>query len=176
MGVKKSVLIVKPDRELEKYLLEGNTYVAEAVEYAFEILKTRGKFFSEEEIQRISQMIIQKEERELEVQEKEIELSPQKKYENNIIFIALIIAYLIYGMLNDDVFIPKRYGGGGTHFKASEVWIFFSFLFCVFSFMIANYAKRYQTEANKRIYKTVLVILTISSAALVIIAFAKELL
>jgi hypothetical protein len=57
MSVKKALLANKTDKELEAYLKEGNGYVVEAIEYAFEILKARGRIFSEEEIERIDLLI-----------------------------------------------------------------------------------------------------------------------
>ncbi|MBF0694663.1 MAG: hypothetical protein IR153_06360 [Flavobacterium sp.] len=53
MSVKKSVLELKSDKELEEYITEGNRFVPEARVLAYEILKSREREFSELEIQRI---------------------------------------------------------------------------------------------------------------------------
>ncbi|MBA5791984.1 hypothetical protein H1R17_03645 [Flavobacterium sp. xlx-214] len=53
MSVRKSVLETKTNTELEEYIKKGNRFVPEASLYAFEILKTRGRVFTEEEAQSI---------------------------------------------------------------------------------------------------------------------------
>ncbi|WP_415326638.1 hypothetical protein [Chryseobacterium sp. MMS23-Vi53] len=47
--VKKNVLNKLSDFELEKYLKEGNQFTPEASEMAFDILKERGRIFTEQE-------------------------------------------------------------------------------------------------------------------------------
>lgn len=63
--VKKSVLNKLSDFELEKYLKESNRFVPEAVQIAFEILKERGRNFSDEEKDNIQKLIEKKEYEEL---------------------------------------------------------------------------------------------------------------
>ena len=53
MSVKKSALEKLSDKELEKYIAEGNKFVPEANIYAYEILKHRGRSFNELETKRI---------------------------------------------------------------------------------------------------------------------------
>lgn len=48
-SVNKSVLEKKSNRELEEYLKPETRYVPEAIEYAYTILKSRGREFSDEE-------------------------------------------------------------------------------------------------------------------------------
>lgn len=55
--VNKSVLKKLSDSELEKYLKEGNRFVPEAVQMAFEILEERGRLFTEQEKASVQQMI-----------------------------------------------------------------------------------------------------------------------
>lgn len=62
--VNKSVLRKLSDSELEKYVKEGNRFVPEAVQIAFEILKERGRSFTEQEEAEIQQMIRNKKEAE----------------------------------------------------------------------------------------------------------------
>lgn len=64
--VKKNVLNKLSDRELEKYLHPENRFVPEAVQMAYEILKERGRNFSEEEKTDIQNLIIAKQNREIE--------------------------------------------------------------------------------------------------------------
>lgn len=62
VDVKKSVLASKSDKELEEYLKDGNRFVPKSIEYALEILKSRGKNFTDEEVERIMRMISKKNE------------------------------------------------------------------------------------------------------------------
>lgn len=50
MNVKRSVLEAKTDKELEAYIQKGKRFVPEANILAFEILKSRGRSFSAEEL------------------------------------------------------------------------------------------------------------------------------
>lgn len=63
MAVKKSVLEKMSDFELEKYIKPETTFVPEATKIAFEILKKRGRQFSDEEIDSINLLINKKEEK-----------------------------------------------------------------------------------------------------------------
>ena len=60
MSVKNSVLETKSDKELEEYIKEGNRFVPEATVLAFEILKSRGREFSELETHQIMSLISEK--------------------------------------------------------------------------------------------------------------------
>ncbi|HCN50903.1 MAG TPA: hypothetical protein DIT10_17755 [Chryseobacterium sp.] len=62
--VNRSVLRKLSDPELEKYLQEGNRFVPEAVQIAFEILEERGRVFTEQEKIAVQQLIQQKKEAE----------------------------------------------------------------------------------------------------------------
>lgn len=53
MSVNKRLLEKKSDQELEKYIEEGNRFVPEANIFSYEILKSRGREFTDEETQRI---------------------------------------------------------------------------------------------------------------------------
>ncbi|MET4080865.1 putative membrane protein YiaA [Pedobacter sp. UYP30] len=57
MTVEKTVLQKKTDRELEQYILPDSAYVPQAIEYAFEILKSRGRVFSVDELERLYALI-----------------------------------------------------------------------------------------------------------------------
>lgn len=58
--MKKNVLEKLTDRELEKYIEEGNRFVPEANRYAFEILKSRGRIFQPDELKRFDKMMEKK--------------------------------------------------------------------------------------------------------------------
>lgn len=62
--VNKSVLRKLSNQELEGYLKEGNRFVPEAVQTAFEILEERGRVFNEQEKTAIQQLIQCKKEQE----------------------------------------------------------------------------------------------------------------
>ena len=59
MNVKKSVLEQKSDHELEEYIQSESRFTPQAINYAFEILKSRGKEFSEEQVEIINSQINQ---------------------------------------------------------------------------------------------------------------------
>lgn len=62
--VNKNVLRKFSNQELEAYLKEGNRFVPEAVQFAFEILEERGRVFSEQEKTAVQQLIQRKQEAE----------------------------------------------------------------------------------------------------------------
>ncbi|WP_213278669.1 hypothetical protein [Chryseobacterium indologenes] len=62
--VNKNVLRKLSNQELEGYLKEGNRFVPEAVQAAFEILEERGRVFSEQEKETVQQLIQRKQEAE----------------------------------------------------------------------------------------------------------------
>ncbi|RXM47597.1 hypothetical protein [Flavobacterium sp. YO12] len=57
MAVKKSVLEQKSNKELEEYIKLDTTFVPQATKIAYEILKTRGKDFSVDEMNSINLLI-----------------------------------------------------------------------------------------------------------------------
>ena len=61
MRVNKNLLLQKSNEELEKYLLPNKGYVPDAIEYATEILKSRGYEFSEEQSSYIQNALTPKE-------------------------------------------------------------------------------------------------------------------
>ncbi len=56
MSVNRRILEEKTNQELEKYIEVGNRYVSEANFYAYEILKSRGRKFTDEENERLSSL------------------------------------------------------------------------------------------------------------------------
>ncbi|ASK30257.1 hypothetical protein CEY12_09075 [Chryseobacterium sp. T16E-39] len=61
MSVNKNVLEKMSSQELEKYIKPDTKFVPQAIQYAFEILESRGKEFSPEEIERRNSLLIEKE-------------------------------------------------------------------------------------------------------------------
>lgn len=57
MSVNKRLLEEKTNQELEKYIEIGNRFVPQANIYAYEILKSRGRKFTDEETERIKSLI-----------------------------------------------------------------------------------------------------------------------
>lgn len=72
--VNRNILRKLSDFELEKYLKEGNRFVPEAVQMAFEILEERGRIFSEQEKTAVQQLIQYKKEEEEAKQAEEVEV------------------------------------------------------------------------------------------------------
>ncbi|WP_300687021.1 hypothetical protein [Chryseobacterium sp.] len=72
--VNRNILRKLSDFELEKYLKEGNRFVPEAVQMAFEILEERGRIFSEQEKAAVLQLIQHKKEEEEVKQAEEMEV------------------------------------------------------------------------------------------------------
>ncbi|KAB1231124.1 hypothetical protein [Chryseobacterium viscerum] len=64
MKVNRSVLRKLSNKELEAYLQEGNRFVPDAVQMAFEILEERGRVFSEQEKAAVQQLIQHKKQEE----------------------------------------------------------------------------------------------------------------
>ncbi|NIF06365.1 hypothetical protein F3J23_13035 [Chryseobacterium sp. Tr-659] len=71
--VNKNVLRKLSDSELENYLKEGNRFVPEAVQAAFEILEERGRVFTEQEKTAVQQLIQHKKETEEAKNQEEVE-------------------------------------------------------------------------------------------------------
>jgi len=98
--VSKNVLRKLSDKELERYLINGNRFTPEAVETAFEILQERGRFFSEPERISVQEIIISKKQQEESRinEEKEVwkdyiteDPSAIKLYSRNTIMIVAVI-------------------------------------------------------------------------------------
>lgn len=115
MAVKKSVLEQKTNNELEQYIKPETRFVPQATKFAFEILKTRGRIFSQEEIDSINKLITKTEEKKVRpIHENHIKASnfifislalgmvnfvlALKYYRNESIF-SVLIAFLFVGLL-----------------------------------------------------------------------------
>lgn len=72
--VNKNVLRKLSNQELEAYLKEGNRFVPEAVQFAFEILEERGRVFNEQEKTAVQQLIQNKKEEEQAKHTEEVEV------------------------------------------------------------------------------------------------------
>ncbi|HEX8017626.1 MAG TPA: hypothetical protein VF465_20535 [Flavobacterium sp.] len=97
MNVKKSVLEKKSNRELEEYIQSESRFTPQAINYAFEILKSRGKEFSEEEIEIINSQINRT------IECDTIVLHPNEIKSSNLILISAGLGFL-YMFLSPKVF------------------------------------------------------------------------
>jgi len=82
MNVNERLLEEKTNQELEKYIEIGNRFVPQANIYAYEILKSRGREFSNEETERIESLINTKNKKE------EIIIHPNHKKSSELIYIS----------------------------------------------------------------------------------------
>jgi len=89
MNIKRSRLEEKSNKELEEYIKEGNKFVPEATIYAYEILKSRGRQFSDIETERVNLIICNKNKK------KEIIIDPFYKKAANIIYLSAAVGLLI---------------------------------------------------------------------------------
>jgi len=91
MSVSKRLLESKSDQELEQYIKPESKFVVEAQMYAYEILKSRGREFTNEEIERIISLTTQK-------KTEEIIIHPNHKKSADLIYLsgALGIGNLIW--------------------------------------------------------------------------------
>jgi hypothetical protein len=156
MSVKKSVLKEKTDRELEKYLSEENTYVPEAVEIAFEILKERGKTYTEEETKRIQQLVAKKQ-TQAEIEKVEEEVKEEKnKRTYGVWAVGAILLYVGYGLLENEVKFPTK-RGSSIVFENEAAWSVFASSFFLFLLYLTDYigqkTDRYTEEQIKRYKK-----------------------
>ncbi|PRB82483.1 hypothetical protein CQ022_17460 [Chryseobacterium culicis] len=134
--VNRSVLRKLSDSELEKYVQEGNRFVPEAVQMAFEILEERGRVFSEQKKAAVLQLIQRKKDaeeakrtEEAEVWRDHITEDPDaiKLYSRSTIFVSSILFSPIPGaiLLFLNLIKLKKY-------LAAFFTLVFGFLFFVF--------------------------------------------
>ncbi|BFO67153.1 hypothetical protein [Chryseobacterium sp. KCF3-3] len=106
--VNRNVLRKLSNQELEGYLKEGNRFVPEAVQAAFEILEERGRVFNEQEKTAVQQLIQRKQEAEEAKRAEEVEVwkdhiteDPEaiKLYSRMTIFVSCILFSTIPGAI-----------------------------------------------------------------------------
>lgn len=106
--VNRNVLRKLSNQELEGYLKEGNRFVPEAVQVAFEILEERGRVFNEQEKTAVQQLIQRKQEAEEAKRAEEVEVwkdhiteDPEaiKLYSRMTIFVSSILFSTIPGAI-----------------------------------------------------------------------------
>ncbi|RXM53443.1 MULTISPECIES: hypothetical protein [unclassified Chryseobacterium] len=133
--VNKSVLRKLSDSELEKYLKEGNRFVPESVQMAFEILNERGRSFTEQEKIAVHKLIQSKktEEEAKSAEEKELwrdhiteDSNAIKLFPREMIFIISIILGTIPGaiLLGLNLIKLKKYGPAVLTFIFGFVFLF----------------------------------------------------
>lgn len=82
MDTRKNVLEKLSDHELEQYIKPDSKFVPEAIQYAYEILQSRGKVFTEQEKERINSVISKTEENEATI------LHPNYTKASNLIYLS----------------------------------------------------------------------------------------
>lgn len=100
MSVKKSVLEQKSNLQLEEYIKPESGFVPQASKFAFEILQSRGRDFSEEEMEQINLLIEKKE------QKKEIVIHENNLKASNLMFLSAVLG-LINFSLSDQITIKN---------------------------------------------------------------------
>ena len=143
--VKRKVLEKLSDSELEKYLKPESRFVPEAIQFAYEILKERGKQFSEIETNRIENLINSKIESEktnepiykngwdknLTENDNAIEL-----YTNKLIWIFSIASGVIFRTVLQAINYRKVKNNNGLIFT-----ILFGILYTIFQIYISSYVE-----------------------------------
>jgi len=102
MSVKRKILEAKTDKELEIYLQEDTRFVPPAIQFAYEILKSRGRIFTPEEIEQITFLIEEKSRND------KITIHPNHKKAANLIYASaalsivniIISPYVNFSFLN----------------------------------------------------------------------------
>jgi hypothetical protein len=141
--VNKNVLRKLSNQELERYLKEGNRFVPEAVQAAFEILEERGRVFSEIEKTAVQQLIQNKKEEEEAKRTEEVEVwkdhiteDPQavKLYSRMTILVSSVFFSPIPGsiLLFLNLIKLKKY-------LASFLALAFGFLFFIFQYVLLSH-------------------------------------
>ncbi|WP_223600266.1 hypothetical protein [Chryseobacterium sp. GVT01B] len=134
--VSKNVLRKLSNQELEEYLKEGNRFVPEAVQIAFEILEERGRIFSEQEKETVQQLIQNKKEEEEAKHTEEVEVwkdhiteDPKalKLYSRRTIFVSSVFFSPIPGSILLFLNLVKL-----KKYPASFLALAFGFLFFMF--------------------------------------------
>ncbi|MDP9957742.1 hypothetical protein J2X97_003414 [Epilithonimonas hungarica] len=82
MSVNRKILEEKSNQELEKYIEAGNRFVPDANLYAYEILKNRGREFTDEETKRIMSLMNEKKKNE------EVIIHPNHKKSADLVYIS----------------------------------------------------------------------------------------
>ncbi|PQA90001.1 hypothetical protein B0A69_21510 [Chryseobacterium shigense] len=92
MSTNKNTLAKMSTQELEQYVKPESRFVPEAIQYAYEILQSRGKMFSPEEEARINSMVSKMQ------KEKEVIIHPHHTKAANIMYLSgvLSIATMIW--------------------------------------------------------------------------------
>lgn len=90
MYVDRKILEQKDDKELELYISPNDRYVSKSIEYAFNILKNRGRFFTLQEQEQIEHLIEDKKKSE------EIHIHPNHVKAGNLVYLSGAIGIGIF--------------------------------------------------------------------------------
>ena len=88
MGIKRKVLEQKTNTELEEYIKSESKFVPEAIAFAYDILKSRGRNFTEEESIHLENILAKK------YKEDEIIIHPNYLKSSNCIFISVALGVI----------------------------------------------------------------------------------
>lgn len=141
--VNKKVLQKLNDFELEKYIKPESSFVPEAIEFAFEILKQRGRIFTESENQQILNFIKSKKDSEPKFEEIKNngwdrnfteDVNAIELYTNKLIWIYCLLTGVIFGsLLQVYNFIKIK------NTKAAVVTLLFGIIYSTSQIIIMNY-------------------------------------
>lgn len=150
--VNKNVIRKLSDRELEKYIESNSRSVADAVQYAYEILQERGRVFNLAEIEQIEALIAKKKENEkyvdegwdkgLTEDENAIEL-----YTNRLIWMqSVLFGVLFGGVLQILNFIKIK------NIKGAVITAFYSIIYIGIQLALINYIRQKYPNIDQDIF------------------------
>ena len=140
--INRKVLEKLSDYELEKYIKPESRFVSEAIQYAFDILRKRGRIFSEDETEQIQHLIDSKKVNEIESEpinnngwdknitenESAIEL-----YTNQLIWVFSILFGVIFGTALQVYNFYKT-----KNYKALTITLIFGLLYTLIQIFIVD--------------------------------------
>lgn len=141
--VKRKVLEKLSDIELEKYIKPESRFVPEAIEFAFDILKQRGRIFTETEIGQIQNLIKTKKDNEPKFEEIKnngwdknftADENAIELYTNKLIWIYCLLVGVIFGsLLQVYNFIKIK------NTKAAVVTLIFGIIYSTLQIILMSY-------------------------------------
>lgn len=140
--VNKNVIRNLSDRELEKYIESNSRSVADAVQYAYEILQERGRTFTVSETEHIEALIAKKREDEKIVDEgwdKGLteDVNAIELYTNTLIWIlSVVFGVLFGGILQILNFIKIK------NIKGAIITAFYSIIYISIQVVLINYIRQ----------------------------------
>ena len=174
--VKRSVLEKLDDKELENYIKSDSRFVSKAVKFAYEILKERGREFSNEEVKVIQDLIKEKEIKENYVSEIKSEsldknvtedLNAIELYSQSLIWIFSLIFGVLFGAVLQGLNFLKL-----KNKSAFYVTILFGIVYSTFQVIVLNFIDENLLSKNR--YKNSLILLVAGIGALILLYIWKK--